>query len=204
MILSNLPAKALNPGHVEFQADSLVEEDQRRTEHAAAQEFLSLLNIKFVAPDGTPHAATVLSAASWVTGASLYRSLQHKKSLLPHRTISPQDVNREWELLVYQLEQYVFPKADIPVGHIVLAAMAAHHFFKPQVDMTDVQGELQEQFNKIVKQHGLDAPNSMQVGILLCSLLIQQYSRAGAIDADAATGVVAQEIFQAARQFILP
>jgi hypothetical protein len=39
---------------------------------------------------------------------------------------------------------------------------------------------------------------------MLCSILIQEYSQAALIDIDAATGVIAQGIFEAARQCLLP
>jgi hypothetical protein len=42
------------------------------------------------------------------------------------------------------------------------------------------------------------------VGVILCSILIQQYSHAGMIDIEAATGVVAQGIFEAAMQYMHP
>jgi hypothetical protein len=96
------------------------------------------------------------------------------------------------------LEEYNFQKADIPVGRLVLAAMAAPPFFRPQAGMLDVQSALQEPYNTVMRKHGFDFLEGARVGVILCSILIQRYSAAGIIHADAAAGVVAQSIFEAA------
>jgi hypothetical protein len=203
MLSSNLSQKAFKIESVEIEGDSLFIQDQLRKGHAAALEFLSLLNRSFVDLDGTPHAATTLSAAAWLTGSSLSQSFQDQRCSHPGATIMPEDVNKQWEHLVYLLESYNFPRADIPVGRVVLAAMAAPSCFKPRVGMAHVQSELQEQYTAVMKQHGFDAHAGAHVGIMLCSMLIQEYSQAGTIDVDTAMGVVAQGIFEAARQCLL-
>jgi hypothetical protein len=203
MVLSNLSEKTLKTTFLEVKEDSLFIHDQLRKANEAALEFLVLLNEKFVTSDGAPHAGTILSAAAWLTGTSLYQSFQDKKISSPDTIITPQDVNREWEHLVYLLENYNFPRADVPVGRVVLAAMAAPPFFKPKVGMCCVQSELQEQYNTVMKEHGFDAHGGAHVGVILCSILIQQFSQAGMIDVEAATGVVAQRIFEATIQCIL-
>jgi hypothetical protein len=203
MALSDLSEKILKTASVEIKEDSLFIHDELRNGHEAALELLSLLNTKFVALDGSPHTATILSAAARLTGTSLYQSVEDQKSLLG-KLVTPQDVNREWENLVYLLEKYNFQRADIPVGRVVLAAMAAPSSFKSRVEMASVQRELQEQYNNVMKEHGFDALEGAHVGIMLCSILIQQYNQAGMIDTEAATGIVAQRIFEAAMQCIRP
>ena len=116
----------------------------------------------------------------------------------------PEDVNKQWEHLVYLLEFYNFQRADLPVGRVVLAAMAAPSCFKPQVGLSCVQSELQEHYTTVMKQYGFNARDGAHVGVMLCSMLIQEYSQARLIDIDAATGVAAQGIFEAARQCLLP
>jgi hypothetical protein len=200
MALPNLSKKFLKIGFVE----SLFIDDQLRKRYEAALEFLSALNLRLVASDDIPHAATILSAAAWLTGFSLYQSLQVNENSVPGTIVTPQDLNREWEHLVYLLEKYNFQRADIPVGHVVLAAMAAPLFFKPRVELRYVQRELQEKYNSVMRKHGFDPREGMHVGIILCSILIEQYQLAGMIATDAATGIVAQGIFEAARQCLLP
>jgi len=164
----------------------------------AALELLPILKTKLVASDGRLHAGTMLSAAAWLTGTSLYRSFKFKEEARPGTIIKSDKVNKEWESLIYLLEQYSFQKADIPVGRLVLAAMAAPAFFKPEVEMLYVQSELQGQYNAVMKKQGFDYLDGARVGIILCSILIQQYSAARIIDPDVAAGMVAHRIFEAA------
>ena len=198
-----LSEKILNTASIEIKEDSLFIRNQIRKGHEAALEFLSLLNRSFVDSDEMPHAATILSAAAWLTGTSLSQSFQDQRGSLPGVPVMPEDVNKQWEHLVYLLEFYNFQRADVPVGRVVLAAMAAPPCFKPQIGMSCVQGELQDQYNTVMKQHGFNARDGAHVGVMLCSMLIQEYSQAGLIDVDAATGVAAQGIFEAARQCLL-
>jgi hypothetical protein len=182
MILSNVSEKSLEQGR------------------EIALELLSLLHSKLVTSDGSLHAATMLSAAAWLTGMSLNQSFPCENNSLPGTMVASQAVSREWENLVYLLETYNFQRADIPVGHVVLSAMGRPQFFKPQVEMSYVQSELQEQYNHVMKKHGLNSLEGARVGILLCSMLIQQYNTEGIIGPDAATGIVAQGVFEAASQ----
>jgi hypothetical protein len=201
MVLSNLSSKTRL---VEVKEDPLFLPENLKKGHEAAQEILSLLSTKLHAPDGSPHAPTILFAAAWLTGISLYRFFQEKKISSLGTVVTLQDVNREWDALVYLLEEYNFQRADVPIGRVVLAAMAAPRSFKPQIGVSDVQAELQTQYNTVIEKHGFDSLEGARVGVILCSLLIQQYSQAGMIDAEAATGVAAQGIFEAARQCLFP
>jgi hypothetical protein len=198
MLLSYVHRKFAGKDSASLQEDSPRLPDTFRTGRAAALEFLPILKTKLAAPDGRLHAGTALSAAAWLTGTSLYRSFHFQEGERPGTTINSDNMNREWERLVFLLEEYNFPKADIPVGRLVLAAMAAPAFFKPQAEMLHVQSELQEPYNAVMRKYGFDFLEGARAGVILCSILIQQYSAAGIIHADAAAGVVAQRIFEAA------
>jgi hypothetical protein len=201
MIMANLSFKTeLIP--VKEDSSSLPENLKRA--HKGALEILSLLSTKFRAQDGSPHAPTILFTAAWLTGTSLYRSLQDERISLPGTIVTLQDLNREWDSLVYLLEEYTLQRSNVPIGRIVLAAMAVPSSFKPQIGVSDVQGELQAQYTSVMKKYGFDFTGGTRVGVLLCSILIQEYNQAGIIDADAATGLAAQGIFEAARQCLLP
>ena len=204
MVLSNLSEKTFKTEVVGIKEESPFLHDNMRTRHEAALELFSLLSMKIVASNGSSHAATMLSAAAWLTGKSLYQSFQTRKNVLPDTIATSHEVNREWEKLVYLLEHHIFQRADIPVGRVVLAAMAAPAFFKPELTMFQVQKEFQGQVREVMKKYGFDDLEGAQVGIILCSILIQQYSSDGIIDPDAATGVAAQGIFEAARQSLRP
>lgn len=198
MLLSHVYKKFAGKNSASLQEDSPALPEKFRSGRAAAEEILPLLKTKLAAPDGRLHAGTTLSAAAWLTGTSLYRSFHCQEGDRLGTTIKSDEVNRGWERLIYLLEEYNFQKADIPVGRLVLAAMAAPPFFQPQTTMLDVQSALQEPYNAVMRKHGFDFLEGARVGVILCSILIQQYSGAGIIHADAAAGLVAQRIFEAA------
>ena len=166
----------------------------------AAKEFLPILQAKLALPDGTLHAGTMLCAAAWLTGTSLYRSFDFKEESPPGITIKSNEVNKEWESLMYLFEQYSFQRTDIPVGRLIMAALALPDSFKPQAEMLRVQSELQDQYNAVMKKHGFDYLDGARAGIVLCSILHQYYSAtAKIIDPDAAGGIVAQGILEGAK-----
>jgi len=166
----------------------------------AATEFIPVLQAKLVSPDGRVHAGTILSAAAWLTGTSLYRAFHPKDDIPPGTTIKSNEANKEWESLMYLFEQYNFQKADIPVGHLILAALAAGDTHKPRVEMSYVQKELQEKYNAVMKKHGFEYLDGARAGVVVCSILFQHYSTvAKDIDPNVAAGIVAQGILEAAK-----
>lgn len=167
---------------------------------AAAIEFIPILRSKLASHDGNIHAGTILSAAAWLTGTSLYRAFNPKDDLPPGTTIKSDDVNKEWESLMYLFEQYNFQKADIPVGYLILAALAGGDTHKPRVEMSYVQKELQDQYNAVMKKHDFNYLDAARAGVVLCSVLFQIHSTTSKeIDPYVAAGIVAQGIIEAAK-----
>ena len=198
MPLSDLFKKSPNKEPARDNEESPALEKLKRGREAAL-EFLPILKAKLIAPDGSLHAGTMLSASAWLTGTSLYRSFNFEHREPPGTVIKADEVNKEWESLIFLLEQYNFQKADIPVGQLIMAALTVPDFFKPQVDILHVQRELQEQYNAVMKKHGFDYLDGARAGIVLCSIFIQQYDGAKIIEPPAASGIVAQGILEAAK-----
>ena len=165
----------------------------------AVRKFLPIIKAKYIAPDGSLHAGTMLSASAWLTGTSLYRSFNFTHTDPPGTVIKNDEINKEWESLLFMLEGYLFGKADIPVGRLMMAALTAPEFFKPKVDMLRVQTDLQDQYNAVMKKHGFDYLDGARAGIVLCCAFIQQYDGAKIIDKTASSGIVAQAILEAAK-----
>jgi hypothetical protein len=166
----------------------------------AAAEFIPILRAKFASADGSVHAGTILSAAAWLTGTSLYRAFHPKDDTPPGTVIQSNEINKEWESLMYLFEQYNFQKADIPVGHLILAALAAGEKHKPRVEMSYVQKELQEKYNAVMKKHGFEYLDGARAGMVVCSILFQHHSTvAKDIDPSVAAGIIAQGIIEAAK-----
>ena len=167
---------------------------------AAAIEFVPILRNKLASRDGSIHAGTILSAAAWLTGTSLHRAFHAKDELPPGTTIKSNDVNKEWESLMYLFEQYNFQKADIPVGHLILAALAEGDTHQPRVEMAYVQKELQDQYHALMKRHGFSGLDAARAGVVLCSVLFQLHSTTNKeIDPYVAAGIVARGIIEAAK-----
>ena len=167
---------------------------------AAAIELIPILRRKLASRDGSVHPGTILSAAAWLTGTSLYRAFHPKDERPSGITMKSDEVNKEWESLMYLFEQYNFQKTDIPVGHLILAALASDETHKPKVEMIYVQRELQDQYNVIMKKHGFNYAESARAGVVLCSLLSQYHStNLKEIDLSVAAGIVAQGILEAAK-----
>ena len=166
----------------------------------AAIEFIPILRNKLAFRDGSVHAGTILSAAAWLTGTSLYRSFHPKDELPPGTTIKSDAINKEWESLMFLFEQYNFQKADIPVGHLILAALADGDKHKPKVEMTYVQKELLDKYNAVMKKYGFNSMDAARAGVVLCSVLFQLHSTMlKEIDPYVAAGIVAQGIIEAAK-----
>ena len=166
----------------------------------AVLEFLPILKEKLIAPDGSLHTGTMLSASAWLTGTSLYRSFDFEEDAQPGTTIKSDKVDREWESLMYMFEQYNFEKSDIPISQFIMAAQAAPDSLQPQVEILYVQKELQDQYNTIMKEHGFDYLDGARAGIILCSIFFQQYCIANKImDPNIAAGIVAQGILESAK-----
>lgn len=166
----------------------------------AVLEFLPILKEKLISSDGVLHTGTMLSASAWLAGISLYRSFNFEEDSPPGTTIKSDAVTREWESLMYMFEQYNFETADIPVGEFIAAAQSAPDSLKPQVEMSYVQRELQDQYNAIMKKHGFDYLDGARAGMILCSIFFQQYCTVNKImDPNVAAGFVAQGILEAAK-----
>ena len=167
---------------------------------AAAIEFIPILRNKLATRNGSVHVGTILSAAAWLTGTSLYREFHFKDDLPPGTTIKSNEVNKEWESLINLFEQLNFQKADIPVGHLILAALADGDKHKPQVEMSYIQKELQDQYNGLMKKYGFNYLDAARAGVVLCSVLFQYHSTTlKEIDPYVAAGIVAQGIIEAAK-----
>ena len=167
---------------------------------AAAIEFIPIMRNRLASRDGKVHAGTILSAAAWLTGTSLYRAFNPKDELPPGTTIKSDELNKEWESLMFLFEQYNFQKSDIPVGHLILAALADGNTHKPRVEMAHVQKELQDQYHALMKRYGFNGLDAARAGVVLCSVLFQLHSTTTKeIDPYVAAGIVAQGIIEAAK-----
>jgi hypothetical protein len=170
-----------------------------RKAREAALEFLSILRDGLTAADGSLQAGTLISAAGWLTGTSLYRSYRVEDDAPPGTLLKSSEINAQWESLMYLLEQFTFQRTDIPVGRLMMAGMKASESLRSEMDMSDVQKQFQEPYNAVMKKYGFDYLDGARAGIILCSILLLQYSTARIVDPYAAAGIVAERVLEAAK-----
>lgn len=181
------------------QAQDISSSDHLARARSAALEVLSILQRELAAADGSLHAGTMLAAAAWLTGTSLYRSFNFPDQSGSGTVIKSNEVTTIWEGLISLLEQHTFKKTDIPVGYLILSTMGTRALHQPQVEMLYVQTELQARYNAVMKKCGFGYLDGARAGVLLCSMLIQQYHAARIIEPEPAAGLVAEKILEAAR-----
>src|SRR5688572_22396317 len=107
MLLSNLFKKSPKKAPVKDNPFGPPELQKRR--YNAAMEFLRVIEVNFPPSNGKAHAGTILSAAAWLAGTSLYRSLNYKQDPAPGTVILSNEVNEQWpklmDLFLYYCER---------------------------------------------------------------------------------------------------
>ncbi len=71
---------------------------------------------------------------------------------------------------------------------------------KPLMELAQVQAEYQDQYNEIMKKHGLDYLEGARAGMILCSIVFNYHCIANKdIDPYVATGIVAMGVVEGAK-----
>ena len=170
----------------------------QKKRHDAALEFLNILQRNFLSPDGKGHAGTVLSAAAWLAGTSLYRSLNYKGDPAPGTVMLSNEVNKAWPQLM-NLFIYYCQRNGITLqpDQLVLQTPDEH---KPQIEIRKIQEKLQDQYNAIMKKHDLDYLDGARAGVIICSIILQYHcTRARDIAPEVAAGIVSMGILEGAK-----
>jgi len=170
----------------------------QKKRHGAALEFLNVLQRNFLSPDGKGHAGTVLSAAAWLAGTSLYRSLNDKGDPAPGTVMLSNEVNKAWPQLM-NLFMYYCQRNGITLkpDQLVLQTPDEH---KPQIEIRQIQEKLQDQYNAIMKKHDLDYLDGARAGVIICSIIFHYHcTRARDIDPEVAAGIVSMGILEGAK-----
>ena len=177
--------------------------EMQKQRYDAAMEVLAMLQEHFLAPDGKDHAGTVLSTAAWLAGTSLYRSLNYRHNPVPGTIVLSDEVNEEWPKLM-QLFRYYCQRNGISFTpeQLVLTPPDEH---KPRMEIFQVQEKFQDQYNAIMKKHGLDDLDGARAGMIVCSVLFQYHcTSVKDIDPLVAAGIVSMGIVAGAKTAPLP
>ena len=119
------------------------------------------------------HPASVLYAAAWLAGTSLYRSLGYTHESAPGTVILSDKVNNEWPKL---MNSYMFflQKDGIKLNPADLVLNIPQEY-KPKKDILKIQELFQVSYNEIMRKNGFDYVEGAQVGTIICAILTKYY-----------------------------
>jgi hypothetical protein len=177
--------------------DSFVSPEMQKKRYDAAMEFVKIFQERIPLVNGKPHAGTVLSTAARLAGTSLYRSI-NKKDFTPGVIVLSEEVNQAYPQLLNLFTFYCKQN-----GMDVMARPLVTKFpeqDKPRMEVAQVQAEYQDQYDEIMKRHGLDYLNGARAGMVVCSIIFQHHCTvAKDIDPYVATGIVAMGVVEGAK-----
>ena len=170
--------------------------------YEAAMDFLQFFQEKTPLLNGKPHAGTVLSVGARLAGTSLFRAL-NKKDFPPDVVVLSEEVNQAYPVLLnmfaYYCNQY---------GIDVMAKPVVTKFpeeDKPLMELAQVQEAYQDEYNKIMKKHGLDDLERARAGMVVCSILFNYHCISNKdIDPYVATGIIAMGVAEGAKTSPVP
>ena len=171
----------------------------------AATEVMEIFDRNFQTPQG-PHAGTALSAAGWLAGTSLYRSFGYEENHEPGTVIlgmSSEKANQESQKLLNSFTYYLL-QSGIPMrlDQFILQVPEAH---EPLQTILQVQASHQDEYNAIMKRHGLDYLEGARAGMIVCSMAVSYLClRRKAIDPRIGAGIVGTSIIRAAKTAPVP
>ncbi len=191
-------AKAPQNEPVKPSDDSLLSQEMQKKRHNAAMEFLKNFQERMPLVGGKPHAGTVLSVAARLAGASLYRSLNYKNDIAPGTVVLSNEVNEAWPQLMNLFAFYCKQNGMDVMSKPLVTVFPDKD--KPRMSVEQVQEEYQENYNEIMKRHGLDDLNAARAGMVVCSVIFQYHcTRAKDIDPYVATGIIAMGLVEGAK-----
>lgn len=187
-----------SPKNEPARSDPFGSPEMQKKRYEAAMEFLGVLQEAFLSPDGRGHAGTILAVAAWMTGTSLYRSMNYKQNPPPGTIMLSEEVNEAWPELLNLFRYYCKRSGiDLDPKQWVTDTPAEH---KPHMDVTQAQERFQDQYNEIMKKHGLDYLDGARAGVIVCSIVFQHICTvAKDMDLNLAAGIVSMGIVVGAK-----
>ena len=170
--------------------------------YEAAMDFLQFFQEKTPLLNGRPHAGTVLSVGARLAGTSLFRAI-NKKDFAPDVVVLSDEVNEAYPQLLNMFAYYCKQN-----GIDVMAKPVVTEFpekDKPLMELAQVQEAYQDEYNEIMKNHGLDYLEGARAGMIVCSVVFNYHCIANKdIDPYVATGIVAMGVVEGAKTSPVP
>jgi hypothetical protein len=182
--------------------DNLFSPEQNKKRYDAAVEFLKLFQDKTPLLNGRPHAGTVLSIGARLAGTSLYRSI-NKQDFEPGMVILSEEVNETYPKLLNMFAHFCKQYGIDVMAKPLVQEIPEQD--KPLMDLVQVQENYQDEYNEIMKKHGLDHLVSAQAGMIVCSVLFNYHCVSNKdLDPYVATGIVAMGVVEGAKTSPIP
>ncbi|MBP6177377.1 MAG: hypothetical protein KA480_03575 [Anaerolineales bacterium] len=192
------PSKKEEPSQPQQVDKDLMSPEMQQKRYEAAMEFVKELQEKIPLVGGRPHAGTVLAIAARLAGTNLYRSMNYKQDVKPGTVVLSEEVNQAWPQLMN-----LFAIHCKQNGMDVLSSPLVTEFpqkDKPLMTVEQVQLEYQDQYDAIMKKHGLDHLNAARAGMMVAAIAFQYHCvRAKDIDPRIGTGIVAMGVVEGAK-----
>lgn len=176
----------------------LMSPEMQKKRYEAAMEFVKELQEKIPLVGGKPHAGTVLAIASRIAGTNLYRAMNYKQDVTPGTVVLSEEVNQAWPQLMNLFAFYCKQN-----GIDIMSKPPITEFpqkDKPLMTVEQVQLEYQDQYDAIMKKHGLDYLNAARAGMVISSIVFHFHcTEAKDIDPRIGAGIIAMGIVEGAK-----
>jgi hypothetical protein len=189
--------KQNNASEQSVQDDPFLSPEQQKKRYEAAMEFIKVFQEKMPLVGGKPHAGTVISVAARLAGTSLFRSI-NRKDVAPGVVVLSEEVNTAYPQLLNLFAYYCKQNGIDVMGKPLVQEIPDQD--KPLMELAQVQAEYQDQYNEIMKKHGLDHLEGARAGMIVCSIVFHYHCISNKdIDPYVATGIVAMGIVEGAK-----
>lgn len=179
------------------QANPFGNPEMQKKRADAAMEFLQFFQERIPLVDGKPHAGTVLSVAARLAGTSLFRAI-HKQDFEPGVVVLSEEANQEYPQLLNLFAYYAKQNGIDVLSRPVVTQFPEGD--KPRMELAEVQAEYQDQYNAIMKKHGLDYLDGARAGMIVCSMVFQYHcTKVKDIDPFVGTGIIAMGVVEGAK-----
>lgn len=176
----------------------LISPEMQKKRYEAAMEFVKELQEKIPLVGGKPHAGTVLAIAARIAGTNLYRAMNYSQNVKPGTVVLSEEVNQTWPQLMNLFAFYCKQN-----GIDIMSKPPITEFpqkDKPLMTVEQVQLEYQDQYDAIMKKHGLNYLNAARAGMVVSSIVFQFHcTEAKDIDPRIGAGIIAMGIVEGAK-----
>ncbi len=176
----------------------LMSPEMQKKRYEAAMEFVRELQEKIPLVNGKPHAGTVLAIAARIAGVNLYRAMSYSQEVTPGMVVLSDEINQAWPQLMNLFAFYCKQNGIDVMSRPVVTKFPEKD--QPVMTVEQVQLEYQDQYDAIMKRHGLDYLNAARAGMIVAFIVFQFHCvKSKDIDPYVAAGIVAMGIVEGAK-----